>query len=343
MTDKQVKEFQIHPTMKRLLKKQKYQLSGKNTAVKKCGWTHNALRENRYCYKRAYGINSHQCIQFSPVLICNFLCRFCWRVHESDIGIENMYSSYDPLDEEKLIAMFDSPEEVAEEIFASQKRIIVGYKPYITKSKYEEAMNPKHATLSLTGEPFLYPWIPELISELKKKDMTVFIVSNGTVPDRLEEILNKRVYPTQLYITLPAPGLDNFLHTHRPIDRNKALPRIWDSLRIIGKGVPFRTVARLTVAEGLNLIDPEGYSKMIDVMKPSFIEIKGVVHVGAAEHRLPRSAMPSHQKIKEFSFKISELTGYDIVSESEVSKLVILSNHSHPLLIPKLKSNLLNI
>lgn len=322
--------------MKSLLRKQKYQLTGRNTAVKKCGWTHNALREDRYCYKQAYGIKSHQCIQFSPVLICNFLCRFCWRVHESDIGIENMYTSYDPFDEEKFKLMFDSPKDVADEIFKSQKKIIVGYKPYITEEKYNEAMNPKHATLSLTGEPFLYPWIPELINELRKRDMTVFIVTNGSVPNRLEDILEKKTNPTQLYITLPTPGLENFLHTHRPIERDEALTKIWDSLRIIGNGVPFRTVARLTVADGLNLIDPEGYAEMIEVMKPSFIEIKGVVHVGAAEHRLPRSAMPSHQKIKEFSSKLSKLTGYEVVSESEVSKLVILSNHSHPLLIPEL-------
>ena len=325
--------------MKNLLKKQKYQLSGKNTAVKKCGWTHNALREDRYCYKQAYGIKSHQCIQFSPVLICNFLCRFCWRVHESDIGIKNMYLSYDPLDEEKLKLMFDSPKDVAEEIFNSQRKIIVGYKPYVSEEKYNEAMNPKHATLSLTGEPFLYPWIPELINELRKRNMTVFIVTNGSVPNRLEDMLDKKIYPTQLYITLPTPGVENFLHTHRPIEKDKALLRIWDSLKIIGKGVPFRTVARLTVADGLNLIDPEGYAQMIEVMNPSFIEIKGVVHVGAAEHRLPRSAMPSHEKIRKFSLKLSELTGYDFVSESEVSKLVILSNHSHPLLIPELESN----
>jgi tRNA wybutosine-synthesizing protein 1 len=325
------------PKMQVLLKKQKYQLSGKNTAVKKCRWTHNALREDRYCYKSLYGIQSHQCIQFSPILLCNFLCRFCWRIHESDIGIANMYTKYDPQDKEKLTKMFDSPDKVANDIVISQRKIICGYKPYISSKKYEEAMNPKHATLSLTGEPFLYPWIPELIEELKSRGLTVFIVTNGTKPETLNSILEKKAYPTQLYVTLPAPGLENFLNTHRPLEKEKALLDIEETLRILGKGVPFRIVARLTVAEGLNLIDPDGYSEMINVMKPNFIEVKGVVHVGATERRLERSAMPSHKRIREFSQKLEKLTGYQIAGESEVSRLVILSNNSEPLLIPSLK------
>ncbi len=325
------------PKMQALLKKQKYQLSGKNTAVKKCRWTHNSLREDRYCYKHFYGIKSHQCIQFSPVLICNFLCKFCWRIHESDIGVENMFRRYDPQDQKKSIEIFDSPQEVVDALFVSQRKIICGYKPYVPTQKYDEAMNPKHATLSLTGEPFLYPWIPELIQELKKRDLSVFIVTNGSIPGSLQSILDKKAYPTQLYITLPAPGLKNFLNVHRPLEKDKALDNIYESLRIIGKGVPFRTVARLTVAEGLNLIKPEGYAEMITgMMKPSFIEVKGVVHVGAAERRLPRTAMPSHSKIMDFAKQLESLTGYSIVAESEVSRLVILSNNTEPLLIPDL-------
>ena len=325
------------PKMQSLLKKQKYQLTGKNTSVKKCRWTHNALREDRYCYKHFYGIKSHRCVQFSPVLLCNFQCQFCWRIHESDIGLENMYKSYDTEDNKKLELMFDSPIEVADSIIQSQKKIIVGYKPVVSSQKYNEALDPKHATLSLTGEPFLYPWIPELIKELKRRGMSVFIVTNGSIPETLLSILEKKLYPTQLYITLPAPGIKNFIRTHRPIDKGQSLEKIWESLRIIGEGVPFRTVGRLTLAEGLNLIDPEGYAEMINVMKPSFVEVKGVVHVGAAEKRLPRSAMPSHESIKKFALKLEKLTKYKISAESKVSRLIILSDGSKDLLIPELK------
>ncbi|MHA2329980.1 MAG: 4-demethylwyosine synthase TYW1, partial [Candidatus Hodarchaeales archaeon] len=317
-----------------LLHKQKYQLYGNNTSVKKCAWTHNALRFSKYCYKRFYGIKSHRCIQFSPTLICNFSCQFCWRIHESDIGLRNMFHDFDSKDENKMKDIFDSPREVVKGILLSQRKIICGYKPFIDPQKYKEAMNPKHATLSLTGEPFLYPWIPELIQEIKKENMTVFIVTNGSVPSSIHSILEERNYPTQLYVTLPAPGIKNFLRTHRPIERELALKRILNTLEIIGKGVPFRTVARLTVAKGLNLTDPVGYAKMIETMKPSFIEIKGVVHVGATEKRLPRSAMPSHEDIHIFAKEIENLTNFKISKESDISRLVILSGRRDPLIIP---------
>ncbi|MFX1282673.1 MAG: radical SAM protein [Promethearchaeota archaeon] len=326
--------------MQVLLKKQKYQLYGKNTAVKKCTWTHNALREDRYCFKRFYGIQSHRCVQFSPTLICNFSCQFCWRIHESDLSLKNMYKDYDVTDIQRLPEVFDSPEEVVKGILLGQRKIICGYKPYINNQKYEEAMDPKHATMSLTGEPFLYPWIPELIQELREKNMTVFIVTNGSVPETLKLILETKIYPTQLYITLPAPGIKNFIRTHRPLEDAKlVLNKIWETLSMIGKGVPFRTVGRLTVAKGLNLIDPQGYAQMIEVMNPSFIEIKGVVHVGAAEKRLPRSVMPSHDNIYSFAQELEMLTDYKIVRESKVSRLVILSNGNNPLIIPELKNS----
>ncbi|UCG02500.1 MAG: 4-demethylwyosine synthase TYW1 [Candidatus Heimdallarchaeota archaeon] len=328
--------------MQNLLKKQKYQLSGKNTAVKKCNWTHNALRENRLCYKRFYGIQSHRCIQFSPTLICNFSCQFCWRIHESDLGLRNMFMDYDPSDHKKITNMFDTPETVVNGILEGQRKIICGYKPYVDPMKYNEAMNPQHATMSLTGEPFLYPWIPELIQELKKHKMTVFIVSNGSIPRTLQAILETKQYPTQLYITLPAPGKKNFYRTHRPLEKDITLNRIWETLKIIGKSVPFRTVARLTLAEGLNLINPSGYAEMIRTMKPSFIEVKGVVHVGATEKRIPRSAMPSHERIYSFSQEVESLTDYKIVRESDVSRLVILSNDKTPLMIPELKKSTKN-
>ncbi|MHA2244463.1 MAG: radical SAM protein [Candidatus Hodarchaeales archaeon] len=330
--------------MQALLRKQKYQLYGKNTAVKKCTWTHNALREDRFCFKQFYGIQSHRCIQFSPTLICNFTCQFCWRVHESDLALRNMYLDYNPSNPQKLREIFDPPNKVVKGILIGQRKIICGYKPFIDPLKYKEAMNPKHATMSLTGEPFLYPWVPELIQELREQKMTVFIVTNGSVPGTLQAILETTNYPTQLYVTLPAPGIGNFLRTHRPLEKELALDKIWETLHMIGKGVPFRTVARLTVAKGLNLLEPQGYAEMIKVMKPSFVEVKGVVHVGATEKRLPRSAMPSHESIHSFAKELENMTKYRILRESEISRLVILSNGSNPLIIPELeKTNYLQV
>ena len=76
----------IYPQIKERLAKQGYQLYGKQVAVKKCLWTHNYLKTDRFCYKNAYGIESHRCIQSTPTLLCNHQCLFCWRLQEKDIG-----------------------------------------------------------------------------------------------------------------------------------------------------------------------------------------------------------------------------------------------------------------
>ena len=53
-----------------------------HTAAQTCGWTANALRGEGKCYKNIwYGIESHRCIQMTPVVRCNERCVFCWRDH----------------------------------------------------------------------------------------------------------------------------------------------------------------------------------------------------------------------------------------------------------------------
>lgn len=329
------------PILREKLLKQKYQLHGKQVAVKKCAWTHNVLRKDSYCYKRFYGIMAHRCVQFSPVLMCNFACTFCWRVHESDIGIPNMYIKYlksIEKGETTIEDWFDKPDQVIEGMLWGWKRIICGYKPFVDEKKYNEAMNPKHATMSLTGEPLLYPWTPELIKKLKELDMTVFIVTNGTQPQTVQSMLDQKKYPTQLYITLPAPDDEDFKRTHRPLTKGLR-SKIDETLKIIGDGVPFRTVARLTVAKGYNLSNAEGFAQLIDRMKPSFIEVKGVVHVGAAQNRISREAMPTHEDIISFSKELSEYSDYKIVAERPNSYLSILSNDKEPLCISSLEEN----
>ena len=57
--------------------------SENHTAAQTCGWTANALRGEGKCYKNIYyGIESHRCIQMTPVVKCNERCVFCWRVHK---------------------------------------------------------------------------------------------------------------------------------------------------------------------------------------------------------------------------------------------------------------------
>src|SRR3972149_8167994 len=103
------------------LKKHKYHLVGRHSAVKRCKWFYEALTSGRSCYKQKfYGINSHQCIQMSPSLYhCTQQCLFCWRAQNGDLQIT--------WDELKL-PEWDSAEEIVQGSLKAQDRTLSGYK-----------------------------------------------------------------------------------------------------------------------------------------------------------------------------------------------------------------------
>ncbi len=315
-------------------------------AVKKCRWTHNLLVEGRPCYKGYYGIQAHRCVQSTPNMICNHRCVFCWRVQESDLGLDSQYSHFindsDPV-ETKYKKYFNTPDEVIKGLLWGWKRILSGYGAQvgdpIPKERYVEAKDPKHITFSLAGEPLLYPFMPELITKFKDQGFTVFIVTNGTFPEAVQRFIDEGTYPTQLYVTIPAPNEQIYRKTCRPEVKN-GWTRILETLDIIGDQYPERTVGRLTVAKGSNFVGAKGYTKLLNRMQPSFIEIKGVVHVGFAQKRIRREAMPYHAEITKFTEQLQQNlpTQYELVAEKADSLVTILSNNTHPLVIPGLRS-----
>jgi len=317
----------INSEIKKRLAKQGYQIYGKQTAVKKCLWTHNYLKKDRYCYKSAYGIQSHRCIQATPTLLCNHQCLFCWRLQEKDIGLKPIWN----VDDSK----FDTPEEVYEGLMWGWKRCISGYKPIVSKEKFDETLSPKHVALSLAGEPTLYPFLTDLLVLLKDKGLTTFLVSNGTNPDAFQTMINTAIYPTQLYITIPAPDKKEYIRTCKPLIAD-GWERINKSLELMAK-MQCRTVTRLTMAKKINMIRPKDYVPLILKANPDFIEIKGFVPVGFSQYRVTRENMPFIEDILPFAAEIlEELPDYKQVFEMEESKVVILSNGNKSLRIPGL-------
>jgi tRNA wybutosine-synthesizing protein 1 len=53
--------------------------------------------------------------------------------------------------------------------------------PELDEKRFEEARIPKHAALSLVGEPIMYPEIERYIEELHKKRISTFLVTNAQV------------------------------------------------------------------------------------------------------------------------------------------------------------------
>ncbi len=306
-------------------KREKYQLVGSHSAVKKCSWLHQSLVREKVCYKQKfYGIQSHRCLQMTPsAFYCTLRCLFCWRVQPEDLGLKFDEVSFpEP----------DNPEFIVEESVKAQRRILSGYKAHkeIDTKKYLEALNPNHAAISLTGEPTLYPLIGDLIAEFHRKGFTTFLVTNGTNPKALSQL---NYEPSQLYISLHAPNEKVFAQTCRPQIAN-AWKNVLESLSML-KSFSCPTVVRLTLVKNLNMVKVEDYAKIILNAEPTYVEAKSYMYVGFSRKRLAYENMPTHEEIKVFSKELSNLTGYKILDEARDSRVVLLSKKDKPLRIGK--------
>ncbi len=311
-----------------ILQKQGYVIVGRHSVVKKCHWTHAALTQNRFCYKcKFYGIASHRCVQMSPsALWCWNACLHCWRLRPQDTAYKW---------EEGRIPWVDDPELIARGSIEAQREILSGYKahPRVDPKMLEEAMNPKHVAISLTGEPTLYPRLSELIEIYKKKmGMTTFLVTRGIRPDVLA---NLDTEPTQLYVSIEAWDKKSYMEFNNPI-----APRLWEltlkTLEIL-PSFSSPTVIRFTLIKSFNMHDKalESWAKLVELAQPTYIEVKAYMYVGASRQRLKPTDMPRHIEVLQFAKKLADLTGYNILSQQVASRVVLLSRLSKPVRVGK--------
>ncbi|MFB6283026.1 MAG: 4-demethylwyosine synthase TYW1 [Halobacteria archaeon] len=291
-----------------------------HTACQTCGWTKNAVTGDGKCYKYAfYGIESHRCVQMTPVVTCNERCVFCWRDHEGHAW--------------EVDAKWDDPSEVADASIELQKKLLGGYKgnDEVPMERFEQAMKPRHVAISLDGEPTLYPYLPELIEEFHDRGITTFLVSNGTDPEMLE-----RCDPTQLYVSVDAADRNTFDEVVRAVD-DDAYDQLMETLDVLSRKDETRTVIRTTLMDGWNMQNTEGYTELFDRAEVDFVELKAYMHVGHSQSRLDRDAMPEHEKVKEFAYEIQErLDGYGTFKEVPRSRVAMLSRHEDTW-VPELK------
>ncbi len=315
------------------MQKQGYVIVGRHSVVKKCHWTHAALVEKRFCYKcKFYGIESHRCIQMSPVALwCWNACLHCWRLRPTDTL---------KWDELKL-PWVDDPELIVEGSIEAQREIIASYKahPRIDKRMLEEAMNPRHVAISLTGEPTLYPRLGELIEEYHRRGLTTFLVTRGVRPDVLANLDEE---PTQLYISIEAWDRKSYDYFDRPL-----VPRAWElTLKTLEMLPSFSspTVIRITLVRSFNMHETalKAWAKMIETAQPTYVEVKAYMYVGASRQRLKPSDMPRHSEVYEYARKLAELTGYEIVSQQVSSRVVLLSRIGKPIRVGKGCPNMLD-
>ncbi len=308
-----------------ILKRQKYQIIGSHSAVKKCRWLHESLTRSRVCYKQSfYGIKSHRCIQMTPSLACNMRCRFCWRVQPEDVGIDQ---SIPPP------RAWDEPDEIVDGCLSAQRRILSGYKALaisgrVDWAKYSEALEPRHVAISLDGEPTLYPRLGALIEAFHRRGFTTFLVTNGSFPSAIAGL---DIEPTQLYVSAYAPDEDGYMAICRPQSRG-AWRGFLETLELL-HSLKCPTVLRMTLVKGLNMRGLRGWAELIEMASPTYVEAKAYMYVGYSRLRLSFENMPTFEEVKDFASRLAGMTSYGLIGESRDSRVVLLSKLEEPIKI----------
>ena len=312
--------LQIRPAISDQLKKAKYGVADHGT-VELCHWTKKSFKHEGDCYKhKFYGISTHRCMEFSPAgMYCENRCIYCWRPMEF----------YDTL--EMRPENVAEPKEIVTKLMAERKRLINGYygDSRNDTTRLDESLLPSHYAISLSGEPTMYPKLPELIKYLKSLAATrsIFLVTNGQEPDMIKELQDKDALPTQLYLSTNAADYDSFMRINKP-RYNDSWER-WNRTLTMLKDIDTRTVLRVTLIRDFNnlelMIVP--FAKMFEQAMPHFIEIKSYMHIGRSTNRLEHSNMLEMDEIREYSKKIiKHASTFEIMDESFVSRICVLQN-----------------
>lgn len=312
--------------VRRILKKQHYELVGKHSAVQVCRWTKRSLRDEGVCYKeKFYGIKSHLCCQMTPaVMWCPNKCVHCWRAIELTLG--------DKLPEKNI----DSPSEIIDGCIKAQRKLLQGFKidkhsmkrqlSKANQKKYLEAQEPMQFAISLSGEPTTYKHLGGLIKELRQRKKTSFLVTNGLYPEKIKELVKEKNLPTQLYVSVNTPNKELFEKFHRSSIKN-AWEKLNETLGLMSK-INGRTIFRMNLVKDLNMKNEHAkeYAKIIKKAKPLFVEIKGFMSVGFARERLGYDRMPTEKEMENFiELLLKELgKNWKLLDKHERSRAYVL-------------------
>lgn len=315
------KLIQIKPGIVQQLKKAKYGIADHST-VELCHWTKKSFKHEGSCYKhKFYGISTHRCMEFSPAgMHCENRCVYCWRPME-------FYDSL-KMEPEKVA----EPKEILIKLMEERKKLIMGYygDSRNDKQRLDESLLPSHYAISLSGEPTMYPKLPELIKYLKSLEATksIFLVTNGQEPEMIQRLQDEDALPTQLYLSTNAADYDSFLKINKP-KYDDSWQR-WNKTLGMLKQLDTRTVLRITLIRNYN--DQKemipAFASMLQQASPHFIEIKSYMHIGRSTNRLEHSNMLEMDEVRKFSEEIAKQSQiFSIMDESLVSRIVILQNN----------------
>ncbi len=326
--------IQIKPMIAQQLKKAKYGVSDHST-VALCHWTKKSFKHEGNCYKhKFYGISTHSCMEFSPAgMHCENRCVYCWRPMEF----------YDSMKMEPQNVA--EPVEIITKLMEERRNLIMGHygDSRSDKKRLDESLKPSHYAISLSGEPTMYPKLPELIKYLNslKETKSIFLVTNGQEPKMIQKLQDEDALPTQLYLSTNAADYESFLRINKP--RYDDSWQRWNTTLQMLKHLDTRTVLRITLIRDYNSEKEmiSAFAKMVKKASPHFIEIKSYMHIGRSTNRLDYEHMLEMEEVRKFSeelVKQSQL--FSVMDESHVSRIVVLQNNERTIdrLIPTYQS-----
>ncbi len=320
------------------LRKMDYALVGETSAVQICRWTKNSIRGDGDCWKeKFYGISSAGCCQFSPsVMWCENKCLHCWRPIEMNLGTE--------------LPVVDDPVEILDGIVEARKKLLEGFRGRkdIDLKKFEEALEPKLYTTSLSGEPTLYPRLGEMFTEIRRRGAVSFLVTNGLNPDVIRNFTDAEL-PTQITVSTNAPNKKLFDIWHRSTKPNawEVFNETLDVIREMKGRV--RRVIRLTLVDvgeegefkdktNMTEENMKEYCDLIRKAQPDFVHVKGYKSVGYARARMGYDNQPWFDAVKDYAKEMGkelEKDGYKISAEDDRSCVVMLGKNGAKLKIEK--------
>jgi tRNA wybutosine-synthesizing protein 1 len=223
------------------------------------------------------------------------------------------------------------PQDIIAKLMAEREKLIMGHygDPKSIHKKLDESLLPAHYAISLSGEPTMYPKLPELIKYLKALPATksIFLVTNGQEPQMLRRLQNEDALPTQIYLSTNAADHDSFMKINKP-RYSDSWERWNQSLELLQK-IDTRIVLRMTIIRNHN--DSEemvpAFADMIRRANVHFIEIKSYMHIGRSTNRLARSDMLEFEEISHFANQLAKKSKiYSAIDESVASRIVLLQN-----------------
>ncbi len=292
-----------------------------HAGVQICTWTKKALRKKGVCYKqRFYGIECHRCAQITPLLAwCDQNCIFCWRPSE--------WMEFEEIKKEDV----EKPDKLIPLLVKERKRLIsgLGGAEDVDKKLFDESYNyfPSHWAISLSGEPTLYPYLPELIKLLKEHPevKSVFLVTNGQHPKMIERLKKEDALPTQLYVSLAAWDENSYKVINKPKHEN-GWQKLMKTMSLLSS-LDCRTVIRLTLIKDVNTSEKaiSSFANIIANASPDFVEVKSYICIGKSREKLSLANMLSFNEVSEYADKLLNLlSDYRIIDADPKSRIVLL-------------------